>query len=343
VGIPSGAPTHPGTAAAPLTPAERLRLAARRAAPIVESGAAAPPLRPMPPASPTAPRDRLGLAILALLAGRRAPGQQPERQLETQWYGCLVYPLHDWRLWVGPAVLLATLITAGLLLLPRLLANWPFGAAAGWALGLCGLVVLFLVAGFPCNFLGGVLRSAASGDGCTVRWPGHTPAAALRSAAVWLACFLAGPAVFAAVAAAYWMQCGDPGVVDWLILGELGVVTVGYGLLVLAAVAERGRLRDANPLHVIDLAHRLGWRLAVVTLAGSALVVGHGVLAIVAAAELHRAAFLDTKGAWVGLLLLAGCWLSGVFWATFLFRLLGVWCYRSRAGLARPSRVPHEV
>ena len=33
----------------------------------------------------------------------------------------------------------------------------------------------------------------------------------------------------------------------------------------------------------------------------------------------------------VGYMLLGACWLSGLFWATFLFRLLGVWCHRSRA------------
>jgi hypothetical protein len=316
VGIPSGEPTHPGTVAAPLTSAERLR-------------------RPSPPASATAPRDRLGLAILALASGRDTPGRRRERSLETHWYGCLVYPFHDWRLWVGPAVLAATLLTAGLLALPRLLAGWPVDPATQWAFAACGLFVLFLAAGYPCNFLDGVLRSAASGDGSTVRWPGHTIIAALKGSAVWLGCFLAGPVVFAAVAAAYWMQCGDPGVVDWLILGELGIVTVGYGLLVLAAVAERGRLLDANPLHVIDLAHRLGWRAAVVTGAGSVLVLGHGLLAVVAAADLHRGP--------VGPLLLAGCGLSGVFWATFLFRLLGLWCYRSRVACAGGSRVPHEV
>ena len=145
--------------------------------------------------------------------------------------------------------------------------------------------------------------------------------------------FLAGPVVFAGVAAAYWIECGDPGVVDWLILTELAVLTVGYGLLVLAAVAERGRLRDANPLHVIDLAHRLGWRAGAMALAGSALAVAHGLLGVVAAEELHHTEAL-------GVLLLAACWLSGMFWATLLFRLLGVWCQRSRSAAVRTP--PHS-
>jgi hypothetical protein len=190
-----------------------------------------------------------------------------------------------------------------------------------WALRLFGVVIVLLTAGYPCNFLGCVLRSAANGDGAAVQWTGHTAATALRAGLVWLA--LAGPAVFAVVAALYWMQCGDPAVFDWLILAELGVLTVGYGLAVLASVGEHGRLRDLNPPHVIDVVHRLGWRAAAATLVTSALVAGHGLLAGFAAGELHRVP-------WAGALLLAACWLSGMFWATFLFRLLGVWCYRSR-------------
>jgi len=57
--------------------------------------------------------------------------------------------------------------------------------------------------------------------------------------------------------------------------------------------------------------------------AGSALALAQGVLLVVAALELHRA--------WpVGVLLLAASWFGGLFGATFLFRLLGVWCYRTR-------------
>jgi hypothetical protein len=312
VGIPSLEPTHAGTAAAPLTPAERLRLAGR-------NGTASP-------AEVAAQRDRLGTAILAMLSGRRASGRQRHRPMETRWYQYLLYPFHDWRLWVGPALLLTVLSIAVLLLtprlLPRLLGEEPIDPAARWALRLYAVLGLFVV-GFPCNFLGCVLRSAARGDGSAERWAGHTFAAAWTAFAVWPGCFLAGPVVPAALALAYWMQCGDPGPVDWLILIELLVLTVGYALLVLAAVSESGRLRDVNPLHVIDLAHRLGFRAAVVAVLGSVLVLAHGACGVVAAAELHR-------NAPVGALLLAACSFSGMICATFLFRLLGVWCHRSR-------------
>jgi hypothetical protein len=322
VGIPSREPTHPGTAAAPLTPAERQRLAARR--PTGESRTAAPPASPS-----TAARDRAGALMRALLTGRRTPGSRSQRTLETHWYDYLTYPFHDFPLWIGPACLLTVLSAVGLLLGPELLAKQSDGTAARLAPWLSGLLGLF-AAGYSCNFLGHVLRSATCGDGSAVRWPGHTVGATLAGIAVWLVCFLAGPVVFAGVAIEYWIECGDPGWVDWLILAELGVLTVSYTLLVLAAVSERGRLRDANPLRVIDLAHRLGWRAGMVALTGSALGLGHGLLGVFAAEELHSSEAL-------GVLLLAACCFSGLYWATFLFRLLGVWCHRCRsAAVSKP-------
>jgi len=327
VGIPSLEPTHPGTAPAPMTPAERVRLAGqRRTKATAEAATVEPPQRRKSAriAGATVLREHAAPMLLALVTGRRASKRAQERPLETHWYQCLLYPFHDWRLWVGPALLLTSLGVAVVLLAPRLLADESGGTTERWVLRSAGLVALFC-AGFACNFLGCVLRSAACGDGSADHWPGHTVAGALKAGLVWLGCFLAGPVVFAAVAAVYWMQCGDPTLVDWLILAELGILAVGYLMLVLAAVSERGRWRDANPIHVIDLAHRLHYGAALATLFGSALAVAHGALAVFAAVEMHRIAI-------VGILLLAVCCLSGMFWAAFLFRLLGLWCYRSRVG-----------
>jgi hypothetical protein len=333
VGIPSGEPTHPGTAAEPLTPQERRRLAARRGAGGGET--ATVPLPPVPRNPPTAPppgRDPIGAIILGLLIGRKHPrggaSQRRLRSLEAHWYECLAYPLHDWPLWTGPALLLTVVSGAGLLLLPRVFAAPPPDPVVRWVQWSAFLLGLVLVLGFPCNFLGAVLASATAGDPCTLRWTGPTVGAALRGGLAWLTCYLAGPAVFVAAAFHHWRECGDPAFVDWLILAELGFFAVGYGLLVLAAVAERGLLRGVNPLCVIDLAHRLNYRATAAALAGYGLLVAHGVLAVVAAQQLHREPVL-------GWLLLAAFWLSGMFWATFLFRLLGVWCYRTRSCVSR--------
>jgi hypothetical protein len=298
-------PAEP-TAAAPLPPAELQRRAARRD----------------DASDPTAPRDQVGSVMLALLtrrktSGGRLPGPSEERRSDY-----LTYPLREWRLWLASAGLLTLLSVGGLLFGPVLFPLQADGDAAAWLPWLVGPLALWLV-GYPCNFLRHILRAAASGGGAEVRWPGVAVVPALTGSLIWLVCFLSGPVVFAASAAVYWVECGEPGLVDWLILAELIFLTVGYHLLMLAAVSERGRLRDTNPLHVIDLAHRLGWRAAVAALAGFVLVVGHGLLGVVAAERLHD----DTA---LAVFLLAAGWLSGLFWATCLFRLLGVWCHRSR-------------
>jgi hypothetical protein len=299
VGVPSGEPAR-------LTPAEQQRRAARRA----------------DASDPAAPRDPVGAMMLALLPGRRSSGRRGPGPSGERWSDYLTYPLREWRLWAGSAGLLTVLSVAGLGLAPVMLVTADGGATARWVPWLVAPLALW-VAGYPCNFLRHVLRAAASGGGAEVRWPGAAVGPALAGALIWIGCFLAGPVLFAALATVYWVECGDPGLVDWLILAELAFLTVGYYLLVLAAVSERGRLRDANPLHVIDLTHRLGWRAGVVALAGGVLVVGHGLLGVVAAEQLHQSTAL-------GILLLAAGWLSGLFWATCLFRLLGVWCLRSR-------------
>jgi hypothetical protein len=301
VGVPSGEPT-----ATHLTTAERQRRADRR----------------KDASDPTAPRDAVGSMMLALLPGRRSPGDGRPAPAGDRWYDYLVSPFREWRLWVGFAVLL-TLLSAGVLGIgPVLIAAQADDPGARLARWLVGLMALWVV-GYPCNLLRHVLRAAATGDWAADRGPGLGVGAALAASFIWLGCFLAGPIVFAALAAVYWVECGDPGVIDWLILAELAFLTVGYYLLVLAAVSESGRLRDANPLHVIDLAHRLGWRAGAAALAGFVLVVGHGLLCVVAAEQLRDHTVL-------AVLLLAAGWLSGLFWATCLFRLLGAWCHRTR-------------
>jgi hypothetical protein len=304
VGVPSGDPT--GADAAHLTPAEQQRRNARRA----------------DASDPAAPRDPVGSMMLALLTGRRSSGRRRPAPSGEHWYDYLLSPFRDWRLWSGSAALLTVLSVGSLLLGPVIFGRRADGATARWVPWLIVPLALWVV-GYPCNFLRHVLRAAASGDGVEVRWPGAAVGPALAGSLIWLGCFLAGPVVFAGLAADYWVECGEPRLVDWLILAELTFLAVGYYLLVLAAVSESGRLRDANPLHVIDLAHRLGWRAGAAALAGFVLVVGHGLLGVIAAEQLHQITAL-------GVLLLVGGWLSGLFWATWLFRLLGVWCHRSR-------------
>jgi hypothetical protein len=337
VGIPSLQPTHPGTAANPLTPAERLR---RRpptpadASPIEE--AAAPPRAgrpasaPEPPARDTEstaadrpPRRLLNAGLVRLVLPRRHRFVIPyRRQLETHWYQCLQYPFASLPLLLGLAFALTVLTGGTALVLPEVLDAPP---QPPWLLLLYlpGLVAPLVIVGNPCAWLLSVLTSAAAGEVKHVDWPGGNLRLALAGVAIWLGCFLAGPVVLAAAAVLYAIRCGDPDLWDWLILAELGIGTVGYWLLALLAVSRGSGLQDANPVRVAELAHRLGYRAVVAVLGAAVLVLSHGTALLVALQELHREPGL-------GWLWLAGCWSGSLFGAVFLFRLLGVWCHRAQ-------------
>jgi hypothetical protein len=188
-----------------------------------------------------------------------------------------------------------------------------------------GLFFLFLVsiASYAFAFLYSVFMGAENGDGPrgAPGWP-H-PRLALRCGVIGFACFLAGPAGLAAIGLYFWIHCGDPAFLDWLIFTELGVVAVSYWLLCVLAVSRRDRLLDANPARVLELFDWLGQPVLVGAALASVLVLSHAYSAVAAVRELHR-----NPGA--GALLLAVCSFSGLFWGTCIFRLLGVWCHLAR-------------
>jgi hypothetical protein len=93
--------------------------------------------------------------------------------------------------------------------------------------------------------------------------------------------------------------------------------------LTLLSLTDRGRVRDLNPVAVADLAHRLGWRGLAAALAAGLVLLLHGWVLMTGVAEVHTQAAR-------GLLILAGGWLSALYWSTFFCRLLGVWCHRTK-------------
>src|SRR6185437_14260155 len=166
------------------------------------------------------------------------------------------------------------------------------------------------------------LRSALAGEGPGAYWPGWHIGNVLKSGLRWLFCFLAGPIVLVALAGYYWLYGGDLTRLDWLIVAELGTLAIAYWMLAIVATNESNRLRDANPLRVAQLIYRLRYRAIVPVLVVPALVFVHGLVALFALAELHRPTIL-------GWPMLLAFWCSALFWATFLLRWLGVWCYRN--------------
>jgi hypothetical protein len=193
----------------------------------------------------------------------------------------------------------------------------------GWPCGVIFLLAPLLFLVYTSATVECALKSALAGKGPGLCWPGHHLLAVLKSGLRWLICFLAGPLVLLALAGYYWLYGGDQTGVDWAILVELIVLAVSYWLLTVVCSAESDRLRDANPVRVTQLLYRLRSHAVVPILIAPALMCAHCAVAVFALSELHQ-----HTSAW---LLLMGCWASGLFFITFLFRLLGVWCFHNPA------------
>jgi hypothetical protein len=327
VGIPSLQPTHTGTAAAPLTPLERQRLASQRLpAAAGESGTAIGPLRPGVPADHAATISRVQQVLASDRtepeAWPRSDKQRPGKtwKFESNWYECLLYPLRAWLLVVCLTVVLTLLTGAGAFLLPNVLMLYHSDPEQGLALATYFLlpVVAFAYTG---TFFECAMSSAAAGEARHLHWPGANLSLVLGCGLTWLACFLAGPVIFATVGVRYWVLAGDVQTVDILIIGEFFLAAIFYWLCALMAVNERDRLRDVQPLRVARLAHRLGPLRQMVLLVASATILVIGWCAW-AAMELVQ------EEPTSGCLVLLACWYGGLFLGTFLFRLLGVWCHQ---------------
>jgi hypothetical protein len=322
VGIPSRQPTHSGAVATPLTPLERMRQARTRA----PAPAAPAALQDSPrPAVPRALDPRL--VHLLTSRGTRRP-DLTGRRLEKHWYECLVYPFRAWQLFLGLALILTLISTGASVFLPQLLFEpTAIPSSVSFVRLICvfflSTMLLIVVVGLPCSFLECVLSSAAAGEVYYIRWSGHPLNVILFSGAKWLACFLAGPIVFAGAGVLYWMYCGEENLLDWLIVTELGIVAVGYWIFALVAVTDQGRLRDLSPVAVADMAHRLGGRALALVAFAALLFLAHGLAMIAGVAEVHN-------GTLKGWLLLTAGWVSGLFWSTFFCRLLGIWCHRTQ-------------
>jgi hypothetical protein len=340
VGIPSLRPNHPEIQHGPMTPAERVREQMRRlireapppeGAPALGIGVAGvgrgatvvPQRASEEPALPEPPKPKLAKPPI------RRGGHYCSHcrgSIEGGWYLSLLYPLRGVGRILAMAAALTVLIVVNSFAIPEALAAdvQPAGRVLYVAPSvICSIVVV----GYLCAFLDCVLAATAAGDARHVVSPGNDPKFILRSALVWTVCFLAGPVVIASVALLYWIRCGDPDWVDWLILAQLCLVAVSYWLLVLVTVARRDRILDATPMRAAALFELLGYRILGGVLLGAGIIIGHAFAVIAASQVLHR----DLGAGIVGLVLACT---SGLFWTTFLFRLLGGWLHlaESRTG-----------
>jgi hypothetical protein len=339
VGIPSLRPNHPEIQHGPMTPAERVREQMRRLIREAPPPEGAPALGISVASKATVDPPAIIETAVRPEPPKPKPAKRPIRRgghyclrcrgsIEGRWYLSLLYPLRGVGRILAMAVALTILIVVNSFAIPEALSADV--QPAGRVLYLAPFVVCsIVVVGYLCAFLDCVLAATAAGDARHVVSPGSDPKFVLRSALVWTVCFLAGPVVIASVALIYWIRCGDPGLVDWLILAQLCLVAVGYWLLALVAVARRDRILDATPVRAAALLELLGYRILGGVLLGAGIIIGHAFAVIAASQILHR----DLGAGIVGLVLACA---SGLFWTTFLFRLLGGWLHlaESRSGAA---------
>jgi hypothetical protein len=343
VGIPSLQPTLRGATLGPMSPAERqwTRTVARPSGLSSPDAAPAEVIASPSPKDGTVPHSSKGQSpffdTTPVTVSSRDSSRHPSTEVvgkaesrwwhpsgvEKHWYQCLLYPLRAWPLVLGLALVLTAFCGGAALALPALLGE--FRADGSWLLWgwLPCLSIPFLILGYAFGFLNCALSSAMAGEVRHVRWPGRDVGLALKSGASWLICFLAGPVVPAAASVLAWIHGGDLALLDWIILAQASILAISCWLLLILAVNQNDRLRDLSPVCLLGLMHRLGHRLVGWAVFSSILGLAHGCLASVALEKVHD----DVALGW---LLLFLCCTSGMFFATFLFRWVGVWFYWDR-------------
>ncbi len=331
VGVPSLQPTTRGAKAGPLTPSERLRtrrcvLPGDDVLPDTTTASGGPELFLDMPDTAVDPevgkgRDRLAEILQSTLPHEMVPAADQSRaaRSELAWYHVLFFPLRVCFLVMFYGLLLAALLVPMALVARSILTNEGLPLWGQVALGTFFSLVPVAAVGYACSFLDSVLDAPARRNVVGLL---HIPTSelgpALKSSMLWCLCFLAGPIVPVSIAIAFWIYGGVFTVIDWLILVELCSLAASYWLFALVSVNEKDRLRELYPFRVFDLIHRLGCRAAILAAIVSAIALTHGAMASLILEETQK----DAGSAW---LLAAGTCISGMFWATLLFRLVGVW------------------
>ncbi len=254
-------------------------------------------------------------------------GRRP-RPIEQNGFDCLLYPMRAFGL-VAPLALGLTI--SSLLLLFLLFSD---AEELDYGLMFFGSVLGLAAIAYAFGFLRCAVYSGSVGDASCIRWPGCDVLMVLKSVAAVAVSFLAGPAVFAVVGFWYWVGGGDLGPVDYLLLWEQGLAAFLTWLLVFTAVTVHDRLSAATPACVVQVAARLGWHGLAVALTAVPIFLVHAAWALLALESRVNEPF-------TAIFLLLLCWISSLFWLTFLLRWLGViWFHQTRKAAAAVAAQP---
>lgn len=320
VGVPAPRRPPPGAPAGLLTPVERCRTR-RVVLPVDEVHEQV--------RTAVAPQAPLGWQAASVAEVSPAPRRQVAGQLrrprerhvaEIATGEYLLYPVRALRPLLGLALLLSA-TTAGTVQVWQRLPDLEVDTATAWLLYMASLGVPFSALAAAGAFLDGVLAANASGQVRDVPRRRYLLESALPSVARWGFAFLTGPVAILALAWSYWLSCGDPLLVDRIILANMIAAAAGYWLLAVAAGGRGDGLLDANPVRVAELVEQLGGRAVAL---GAAV----GLIAVSAGWLILRGIDILSERSARGLVLLLAGWVLGLTGATFLMTLLGMWCYR---------------
>ncbi len=333
VGIPSLQPTHRGTEARPMTALDRL--VRSRSQPTPPAPSVTPPANPKPGRAPVRmPRSTTGAGDQSLSAEPPRPLDPsvvkqvlPTRRRKTpapngrrSWFGEEVrFGIQASLYALGLAGVLTVVTGALILLLPELLqTEGPLVQQGAWIAP--AVAVLVIVTGYAFALVDGALMTGCAGKPPVVCWPGRDIRLAVKASGRWLFCLMAGPVVGLYAAFRYWIYCGQPQILDWVIIAEIGGLSLGYWLLLLSVVAQRGRLLDAHPIAAVLLLGQLGPVTVIVLFGAGAALLAHAVLLLHAIGRMH--------GHIESWLILGGCYVSLLVSGVLCCRWLGRWCYR---------------
>jgi hypothetical protein len=321
VGIPSLKPTHPGTAPNPMLPSERLArqkgaIPPRPAAPFSQVLQAKN--LPGAPEHTREPGETVDTGFVKqILEQEHSPSRLRRYGTHASWLGSFLYALRAAPRIFILAFVMTVVVGLGFKMLQEAKRfDSPFNRYED-----VGPYLVAIFIGLPfaysCAFLDAILRCTASRDLHQIPWPGRDFNAVLKTSLTWLCAFLAGPVVPAGLVLTYWLQCGEPELLDWIILGELGIAAVSYWLIVLVVLHKGNRLRDLNPIHVADMTYAFG-PLYFLQVCLSAAVLCSFVALAVAGIEL-----MPKNNGQALTMLVCACG-GGIFGATWFLRLLGM-------------------
>lgn len=241
-----------------------------------------------------------------------------------RWYHSISYPLIKVPVFCWQGVALSIITAVGLVGWVSIDRTRGGNGLPYTALGLAAFFAVYVL-GTTCTYFNSMLALAARGKVKLEPNIDTDPVVAAANCGLWLACFLAGPVFVVALAGAYWVNCGELVLLDWVILAELGAVTIGWWLFAILLSNAAESFFIPLPPDVLNIALQLRARTLTLILPATAAFAGNLLLASYALENLH-------DNPLVAILLLSAFWGGGLLVTSMTLRRLGLaYCKLSRS------------